>query len=330
MTRPPKYSIIIPVYNAEGTLHRCVDSLLNQDYADAEIILVNDGSSDASGRICREYADKDARVIYIDKMNGGVSTARNAGLDRASGQYVLFVDSDDYVADEYFQTLDMIDEDYDFVMFSHYVTDGKNVSAKIQHPFASKDPDESVSKFCETLYRKTLSPPWTKRYMNKIIKDQNLYFPEHLYIGEDKTFNIRYVLHCQNCYISEKPLYYVSVENENSLSRGYRSDLAQQLEMLTTQTQQTLRTAEIPEKYRQEFLAAENLIQLRGVYSEAKRMHLAGQDRQTRWKKIRQMCKSQNANKLPLPKGWFTTILKIPVRLQLTVVIDAMGWKLAN
>ena len=88
----PKYSVIIPVYNAEKTLHRCVDSLLNQNYTDMELVLVNDGSSDRSLEICREYQGCDSRVCVIDKPNGGVSTARNAGLHAAAGTYVLFVD----------------------------------------------------------------------------------------------------------------------------------------------------------------------------------------------------------------------------------------------
>ena len=101
-----KYSVIIPVYNAEKTLRRCLDSLLSQPYPDCELILVNDGSSDESGIICKEYAAKHRQVCVVDKENGGVSSARNAGLDRASGKYVVFVDSDDYVADNFFSLLD--------------------------------------------------------------------------------------------------------------------------------------------------------------------------------------------------------------------------------
>lgn len=92
------YSVVIPVYNAEKTLRRCVDSLLRQDCSEVELILVNDGSKDGSLEICREYARQYDCVRVIDKPNGGVSTARNAGLDAAQGIYVLFVDSDDYVS----------------------------------------------------------------------------------------------------------------------------------------------------------------------------------------------------------------------------------------
>lgn len=90
-------SIIVPVYNAEKYLQKCLDSILEQTYQNLEIIIVNDGSTDNSGQICQEYEKKDSRIIYIEKENGGVSDTRNTGLDRMTGSYVTFVDSDDWV-----------------------------------------------------------------------------------------------------------------------------------------------------------------------------------------------------------------------------------------
>lgn len=332
MTECPKYSVIVPVYKAEGTLRRCVDSLLNQNYADMELILVNDGSPDGSGTICEEYSNRFDCVVYIEKNNGGVSAARNAGLDRARGKYVLFVDSDDYVADGYFASLDAmcVEKDYDFVMFSFYNVYGKQVKPHIQNPFAAGTSQESVPKFCEALSRKTLNEPWSKRYLRSIITEKGIWFPEDLYVGEDKSFNLMYVMHCESCLISEVPLYYVSLDNPNSLSRGPRPDLYRQLAMMEERTQKTIREARIPEEYRRQYQAAENLIQLRAVYSEAKRMHLAGQKRKYRWKKIHQMCDAITEAKMELPDGAFSILLQIPVRLRMTALIDLMGWKLAN
>ena len=264
MTDNPKYSVIIPVYNAEKTLHRCVDSLLNQNYPDAEIILVNDGASDSSGEICAEYAKKHECIVYIQKENGGVSTARNAGLDAARGAYVLFVDSDDFVPEEYFCKLDDLGSDmhYDCIFFSHTVVDGNTHTVKALKPFSSTKAEECVPLFCEALYRKWLSHPINKRYVREIIEENHLRFPEDLSIGEDKTFSLKYVLNCKSCRVSPESLYYVSVENKNSLSRGVRPDLAHQLELLTATIRKTLQEAKIPEEYRAQYIAAENLMHM--------------------------------------------------------------------
>lgn len=332
MQDQPKYSVIVPVYNAQETLHRCVDSILDQNYRDMELILVNDGSGDDSGKICEAYRDSCGQVVYIDKPNGGVSSARNAGLDAAKGTYVLFVDSDDYVSPHYFSALDEQcgEYDYDCVFFSHAVVKGETAQEKKLRDFAARDTAAAVPKFCEALYCKYLSHPINKRFKRKIIAENQLRFPEHLYVGEDKTFSLKYIMYCGSCLVLSDVLYYVNVDNPNSLSRKPRPDLEQQLDMLTAQTRETICTADIPEEYRQQYIAAENLIQLRGVYSETKRMHLAQRDRKFRRRRIKQLCGASNAERVPLPGGMFSRLLQIPVRWKLVTVIDLMGWYLAR
>ena len=100
-----KITVIVPVYNVENYLNKCLDSLINQTYKNLEIIVINDGSTDNSGTICQEYAQKDNRIVYIEKENGGLSDARNAGLDRMTGSYVTFVDSDDWIEQDYVEVL---------------------------------------------------------------------------------------------------------------------------------------------------------------------------------------------------------------------------------
>ena len=97
----PKISVIIPVYTAEKSLCRCIDSILTQTYQDFELLLIDDGSTDSSGAICDEYAEQDARIRVFHKENGGVSSARNVGLDNARGEWYAFVDSDDSVSPHY-------------------------------------------------------------------------------------------------------------------------------------------------------------------------------------------------------------------------------------
>ena len=122
-----KISVIVPVYNVENYLARCVDSILDQSYGNLEIILVNDGSQDASGRICDEYAAKDRRIRVIHKENGGLSSARNAGIDAASGDYVTFVDSDDWIEPQtYAWMLDaMVRYEVRLVCAGRYNVDGE-------------------------------------------------------------------------------------------------------------------------------------------------------------------------------------------------------------
>ena len=107
----PKISLIVPVYNVEKYLNRCVDSILSQDFTDFEILLIDDGSMDKSGKICDEYAKIDTRVRVFHKVNGGVSSARNLGLDYAKGQWIGFCDSDDYVKKDFLKTFFTLGDD---------------------------------------------------------------------------------------------------------------------------------------------------------------------------------------------------------------------------
>ena len=98
-------SVIVPVYNVEPFIASCLDSLSKQNYQNFEVLLVNDGSTDNSGAICREYADRDSRFHYFEKENAGVADARNFGIERSKGDYITFVDSDDWVTEEYLSIL---------------------------------------------------------------------------------------------------------------------------------------------------------------------------------------------------------------------------------
>lgn len=117
-----KVSIIIPVYNAEKHISKCIESLTNQTYKEIQIILINDGSTDKSGQICEAYAEKDNRIIVIHKENGGVSSARNIGLENSTGYYIMFVDSDDWIEEDAIKRLMQVQNkySYDLIMFGYY------------------------------------------------------------------------------------------------------------------------------------------------------------------------------------------------------------------
>ena len=116
----PEVSVIVPVYNMEEYLPRCIESILAQTYRDFELILVDDGSSDNSGNMCDEYALKDNRIKSVHKENDGVSSARNCGLQVAEGKYILFIDSDDFVDPSYIGEL-LENKEYDYVTAGHYI-----------------------------------------------------------------------------------------------------------------------------------------------------------------------------------------------------------------
>ena len=152
----PHISIIIPVYNAEATLNKCVDSILMQPFANFEVILVDDGSKDGSFQICEEYARKDSRVTVIHKENGGVSSARNRGLEIAKGNWVTFVDSDDYINDSYL----VLPEDKDIIFASYRnVVDGKESEGLSSACFTGCRLSDVVAEYGSNSILRT---PWAK------------------------------------------------------------------------------------------------------------------------------------------------------------------------
>lgn len=332
MKKTPRYSVIVPVYNAELTLERCVNSLLQQNCGDAEIILVNDGSLDRSSALCEKYAASNKQVKYINKKNGGVSSARNAGLEAATGQYILFVDSDDSVADNYFCQLDVLDSkgEYDFAWFSYKHVQGEKESDHILTVQKAETAIKCARLFSKAFTSKSINSPCNKRYCREIIKRKHLRFPEQLSIGEDIVFNLQYALYCKNCKISDKVLYSVYIDNQQSLSRKLRTDLSEQFSILDQEILKTIMTAEIEEADRTYYLRAIKYKKLRSVYSEAKRMHMAGKPADYRRACIRQMCDTINEDTGVLPMDLHGILFRMPVLLKMTSAIDLVGYLLAN
>lgn len=124
-----KLSVIVPIYNVEKFLRRCIDSIINQSYSNLEIILVDDGSPDNCGKICDEYAALDNRIKVIHQANGGLSAARNIGIDSATGEYVAFIDSDDYIASNMYDEMISLMEtnDLDIISCNAFIAKGKKL-----------------------------------------------------------------------------------------------------------------------------------------------------------------------------------------------------------
>lgn len=199
----PLISIIVPIYNSEQTLNRCVDSILTQSFRDWELLLIDDGSTDKSGKICDQYVATDKRIKVFHKENGGVSSARNMGLDYAIGKWITFVDSDDCLTDYAFD-LNWNDISEDLILFPFYFNyrDGSSEQFSLQASGIIKNLIPFFEKeFAQIIFR----VPWSKLYKNELIG--NLRFDEKIKCGEDTLFVINYLKNIRNCNIQGKPLY---------------------------------------------------------------------------------------------------------------------------
>ena len=186
----PLVSIIVPVYNAEKYLNRCVDSILSQTMTDFELLLIDDGSKDNSGRICDEYSEKDARVRVFHKPNGGVSSARNLGLDNARGEWITFVDADDVIR-SCFSDIDWTMLSEDLICFPSYsIYDDSTVFLNsIERRDGIYIPAKSF--YSGILFEVVLRTTWSKLFKHSLIAD--LRFDENIKIGEDQLFNLQYL-----------------------------------------------------------------------------------------------------------------------------------------
>lgn len=327
-----KYSVIIPVYNAEKSLCRCVDSLLAESYSDMEIILVNDGSTDSSGLICEKYAVEHINICYIAKKNGGVSTARNAGLDIASGKYILFVDSDDYVVSNYFSALDRIMNQgvNDLIQFSLSYDDKREQHKAVSTPVLINSREELMPYIVNAICRKTINSPCTKLYRRDLIEMFHIRFPEGASVGEDRVFNIKYSMYIHNYVISDQVLYYVSTENENSLTRGRHKDLKAQFKINRSYFSQALLEAPITAEEKDQYQRAYNFGDCRSIYHDAKLMHKDRMGWLKRQIQLGKICADINRRHMKYPQTRYCTLITLPVRLYLIPVIDIIAWKLAR
>lgn len=198
----PLVSIIVPVYNAEKYLNRCVDSILSQAMTDFELLLIDDGSKDESGRICDEYAAKYARVRAFHKPNGGVSSARNLGLDNAIGKWVTFCDADDVVLPSWLSNfIDNTCSSVDYVI-QGFVTDkamfeSEDVEFKNRRKFSFSFEGPMKEGLLLMNNNSMLGYVWCKLYKRSIIENFNVSFNESYNYQEDLVFNLNYLQYCK-------------------------------------------------------------------------------------------------------------------------------------
>lgn len=187
-------SIIVPIYNADNFLHRCVDSILAQSYADFELLLIDDGSKDSSGAICDAYAVKDIRVRVFHKENGGVSSARNLGLDNAQGEYITFCDADDYVAPDWLAAYrKAMAENVDLAIQGYYSIEGVNAIAKSLQPYQGTGVEAKRQLITSLFSQEVYYYLWVKLFRRDLLEAHHIRFDEQSILGEDTQFISKYL-----------------------------------------------------------------------------------------------------------------------------------------
>ena len=222
-TPMPKVSVIIPVYKAERFLHRCIDSLLRQTFKAFEVILVDDGSPDGSGKICDEYAEKYSFIKAFHTENGGVSSARNYGISQAIGEWICVIDSDDFVTEDYLEAFFNTGElkpDFLYVQKGLYLYDAR--SNKTEYRGITGDiPLDGANSFIQGEFNYILNSPCMKLFNRQQILYNQIAFDSKLCFGEDHIFVLNYLLSKKIAgvkFIDGDGYRYVKNENENSLT----------------------------------------------------------------------------------------------------------------
>lgn len=219
----PKVSIIIPIYNTEKYLYKCLESVTGQTLSDIEIICVNDGSTDGSLQIMQEFASKDSRIKIVQKENGGLVSARKAGVEAATGEYIGYVDSDDYIEPDMYegmyqtareQQVDMVTCGYFLegnYTTTHFDTVDSGLYADDKMDYLR---DHSIYRMekKETGLRGAL---WCKLYKREILKKVQLEVPESISIAEDKVCLLHYLLHCKSVYVMKEAFYHWCIHGES-------------------------------------------------------------------------------------------------------------------
>lgn len=220
----PKISVIVPVYKAEKYLHRCIDSILAQTFTDFEVLLIDDGSPDKSGEICDEYAKKDPRVRVFHKENGGVSSARQCGIDNAQGEYTIHADPDDWVEPNMLEELyaKAKEDDADMVICDYIY------EKKTKTQYCKQEPSEISVRgvLIDLFFQRLHGSCW-----NKLIRTSfcnNVHFPINVNLWEDLWFNCELLLYASSISYLPKAFYHYDLfSNDNSIVRNMSKDLVE-------------------------------------------------------------------------------------------------------
>jgi glycosyltransferase involved in cell wall biosynthesis len=213
-------SVIVPLYNVERYLTECVDSILNQDYKNLQILLINDGSPDKSGEIAETFSEIDGRIEVFHRLNEGVSNTRNFGLTKAKGSFVVFVDSDDVLLPSFISYMINIvnTTGADFGMSKQVATSIKEESITVNELFDILSPEDAT---CALLYPDIAIGCWNKIYKTSFLKDNNITFPTNFYMGEGLNFITTVSQLANKVGVGKKKVYYYRTDNADSATTKF-------------------------------------------------------------------------------------------------------------
>lgn len=219
MIKKPLVTLIIPAYNTEKYISKCLESVLEQSYQEIEIIVLDDGSQDETNEICQKYEEVDNRIILISKNNTGVSDTRNVGIHNAKGKYIIFVDSDDYVAPNYVEVLvrEAESENVQMACAEYFWVKEKKESVHESKLFKNEKIIISGNDAINMLHEKNAFQGylWNKIFLKSIITSENILFDSKIKIWEDMLFCLKYLTKIEKVVYVNKPIYYY-VQRENS------------------------------------------------------------------------------------------------------------------
>lgn len=235
----PMISVIVPVYKAEKYLNECIESVLNQTYFDFELILVDDGSPDGCPAICDLYAEKDARVKVIHKQNGGVSRARNTGMENARGEFVMFLDSDDFIEPATLMAMmSKMDDSIDCVLcglYYFYPDEKKNFTYRL--PDVTMQMPEEFDKYFQSIKRAGGNfTSCAKLFRHSIIIANKLSFEEEYALLEDASFASGFLRYCRKCHLMSDAFYHYRQLEEESLVKRFHANADKALAMFYTKS----------------------------------------------------------------------------------------------
>lgn len=282
-----KISIVVAVYNAEKTLKKCIESLLNQTYKNIEIILVNDCSKDNSLDICNEYSKANDNVKVIsNERNSGVSDTRNNGIDNSTGEYICFVDSDDYVESNYIEVLYYYYQKYNTVPICGFVYhDEYNHAKPVKYSWSGNEELVSLGEAFRLKSELYLTALWNKLFDRRLIVEKNIRFDTNISVGEDLRFSIEYFdkNNISEVYVLKKPLYHYMKLSGNSLISGFVDDFDRERESL-------LLIKNLANKYKEnvdkEYEKAIEQVKISMIYLIMRDKNLSHNNRITKIKKI--------------------------------------------